>query len=431
MVKSQEFFPTPRSPVPNKFRKSKSWYGFWDILRSVKDLPKIVRMKLAARVSQVTPSLTLAIAAKAKALKAEGIDVCSFSAGEPDFDTPAHIKAAAVKALEEGKTKYGAAAGEPKLREAIAHKLKIDNGLDYKSENVIVTNGGKHSLYNLIVALIDPGDEVIIPAPYWLSYPEMVTLVGGVSVIVPTDATTGYKITPEQLRTAITPKTKLFILNSPSNPTGMVYTPDEIKALAQVVVDADIFVVSDEIYEKILYDGAEHISIGSLGKEIFDRTLISNGFAKAYSMTGWRLGYLAGPVEIIKAASTIQGHSTSNVCTFAQYGAIAALQSSQDCVEEMRQAFAKRRQVMLDRLNAIPGLSTAKPDGAFYLFPDISKTGLKSLEFCDALLEEHQVAVIPGIAFGADDNIRLSYATDLATIEKGIDRLEKFVKSRI
>lgn len=388
-------------------------------------------MKLAARVSQVTPSLTLAIAAKAKALKAEGIDVCSFSAGEPDFDTPAHIKAAAVKALDEGKTKYGAAAGEPKLREAIAHKLKNDNGLDYKSENVIVTNGGKHSLYNLMVALIDPGDEVIIPAPYWLSYPEMVTLVGGVSVIVPTDATTGYKITPEQLRKAITPKTKLFILNSPSNPTGMVYTPDEIKALAQVVVDADIFVVSDEIYEKILYDGAEHISIGSLGKEIFDRTLISNGFAKAYSMTGWRLGYLAGPVEIIKAASTIQGHSTSNVCTFAQYGAIAALESSQDCVEEMRQAFAKRRQVMLDRLNAIPGLSTAKPDGAFYLFPISAKPSLKSLEFCDALLEKHQVAVIPGIAFGADDNIRLSYATDMATIEKGMDRLEKFVKSRI
>jgi aspartate aminotransferase len=388
-------------------------------------------MKLAARVSQVTPSLTLAIAAKAKALKAEGIDVCSFSAGEPDFDTPAHIKAAAAKALDEGKTKYGAAAGEPKLREAIARKLKTDNGLDYKSENVIVTNGGKHSLYNLIVALIDPGDEVIIPAPYWLSYPEMVTLVGGVPVIVSTDATTGYKITPEQLRKAITPKTKLFILNSPSNPTGMVYTPDEIKALAQVVVDADIFVVSDEIYEKILYDGAEHISIGSLGKEIFERTLISNGFAKAYSMTGWRLGYLAGPVEIIRAASTIQGHSTSNVCTFAQYGAIAALESSQDCVEEMRQAFAKRRQVMLDRLNAIPGLSTAKPDGAFYLFPDISKTGLKSLKFCDALLEEHQVAVIPGIAFGADDNIRLSYATDMATIEKGMDRLEKFVKSRI
>ncbi|QSV64167.1 MAG: pyridoxal phosphate-dependent aminotransferase [Dolichospermum sp. DL01] len=388
-------------------------------------------MKLAARVSQVTPSITLAIAAKAKAMKAEGIDVCSFSAGEPDFDTPAHIKAAAAKALDEGKTKYGPAAGEPKLREAIAHKLKNDNGLDYKAENVLVTNGGKHSLYNLIVALIDPGDEVIIPSPYWLSYPEMVTLVGGKSVIVETDASTGYKITPEQLKKAITPKTKLFVLNSPSNPTGMVYTPGEIKALAQVIVDADIYVVSDEIYEKILYDGAEHISIGSLGEEIFSRTLISNGFAKGYSMTGWRLGYLAGPVEIIKAASTIQGHSTSNVCTFAQYGAIAALESSQDCVEEMRQAFAKRRQVMFARLKAIPGLSTAKPDGAFYLFPDISKTGLKSLEFCDAFLAEHQVALIPGVAFGADKNVRLSYATDMTTIEKGMDRLEKFVRSRI
>ncbi|OCQ98715.1 aspartate aminotransferase [Nostoc sp. MBR 210] len=388
-------------------------------------------MKLAARVSQVKPSLTLAIAAKAKAMKSEGIDVCSFSAGEPDFDTPAHIKAAAAKALAEGKTKYGPAPGEPKLREAIAQKLKSDNGLDYKAENVIVTNGGKHSLYNLILSLIDPGDEVIIPAPYWLSYPEMVTLAGGVSVIVNTDASTGYKITPEQLRQAITPKTKLFVLNSPSNPTGMVYTPEEIKALAQVIVDADIYVVSDEIYEKILYDGAEHISIGSLGKEIFERTFISNGFAKAYSMTGWRLGYLAGPVEIIKAANSIQGHSTSNVCTFAQYGAIAALEESQDCVAEMLQAFTKRRQVMLERINAIPGLYCPKPDGAFYLFPDISKTGLKSLEFCDALIEEHQVAVIPGIAFGADNNIRLSYATDLATIEKGLDRLEKFVRSRI
>ncbi|AFZ57810.1 pyridoxal phosphate-dependent aminotransferase [Anabaena cylindrica FACHB-243] len=388
-------------------------------------------MKLAARVSQVTPSITLAIAAKAKAMKAEGIDVCSFSAGEPDFDTPVHIKAAAAKALDEGKTKYGPAAGEPKLREAIAQNLKNHHGFDYKSENVIVTNGGKHSLYNLMMALIETGDEVIIPAPYWLSYPEMVILAGGKPVIVHTDASTEYKITPEQLKNAITPKTKLFILNSPSNPTGMVYTPAEIKALAQVIVDADILVVSDEIYEKILYDGAEHISIGSLGKEIFARTLISNGFAKAYSMTGWRLGYLAGPVEIIKAASSIQGHSTSNVCTFAQYGAIAALEGSQDCVEEMRQAFAKRRQVMLDRLNAIPGLSTAKPDGAFYLFPDISKTGLKSLEFCNALLEAHQVAVIPGVAFGADDNIRLSYATDMATIEKGMDRLEKFVRSRI
>jgi aspartate aminotransferase len=388
-------------------------------------------MKLAGRVSQVTPSITLAIAAKAKAMKAEGIDVCSFSTGEPDFDSPAHIKAAAQKALEEGKTKYGPASGEPKLREAIARKLKTDNGLDYKAENVIVTNGGKHSLFNLMLALIEAGDEVIIPAPYWLSYPDMVTLAGGVSVIVPTDASTGYKITPEQLRKSITPKTKLFILNSPSNPTGMVYTPEEIQAIAQIIVETDILVVSDEIYEKILYDGAKQVSIGSLGSDIFARTVISNGFAKAYSMTGWRIGYLAGPVDLIKATINIQSHSTSNVCTFAQYGAIAALEGSQDCVEEMRQAFAKRREVMFERLNAIPGLSCPKPDGAFYLFPDITKTGLKSLDFCNALLEKEQVAVIPGIAFGADDNIRLSYATDLATIEKGMDRLEKFVKSVI
>ena len=388
-------------------------------------------MKLASRVDRVQPSLTLAISAKAKAMKAEGIDVCSFSAGEPDFDTPAHIKAAAQKALDEGKTKYGPAAGEPKLREAIAHKLKRDLNLDYKSENVIVTNGGKHSLFNLMMALIEPGDEVIIPAPYWVSYPEMVTLAGGTSVIVNTDASTGYKITAEKLRQSITPKTKLFVFNSPSNPTGMVYSPEEIEALAQVIVEADILVVSDEIYEKILYDGTKHISIGSLGAEIFARTIISNGFAKAYSMTGWRIGYLAAPVDLIKATTAIQGHSTSNVCTFAQYGAIAALENSQDCVEEMRQAFAKRREVMFARINAIPGLSCEKPDGAFYLFPNISQIGLKSLEFCSKLLEEYQVATIPGIAFGADNNIRLSYATDMVSIEKGMDRLEKFVKLTI
>lgn len=386
-------------------------------------------MKLAGRVSQVTPSITLAIAAKAKAMKADGIDVCSFSAGEPDFDSPAHVKAAAQKALDEGKTKYGAAAGEPKLREAIARKLQSDNGLDYKAENVIVTNGGKHSLFNLMLALIEPGDEVIIPAPYWLSYPEMVTIAGGKPVIVHTDASTGYKLTPEQLRKSITPKTKLFVLNSPSNPTGMVYTPEEIQAIAKIVVETDILVVSDEIYEKILYDGAKQVSIGSLGEDIFARTIISNGFAKAYSMTGWRIGYLAGPLDLIKATITIQSHSTSNVCTFAQYGAIAALEGSQDCVEEMRQAFAKRREVMYERLNSIPGLQCPKPDGAFYLFPDISTTGLKSLEFCNKLLEKEQVAVIPGVAFGADDNIRLSYATDMSTIEKGMDRLEKFVRT--
>lgn len=388
-------------------------------------------MKLAARVGKVTPSITLAIAAKAKAMKAEGIDVCSFSAGEPDFDTPEHIKIAAKEALDSGKTKYGPAAGEPKLREAIARKLKNDNNLDYSAENVIVTNGGKHSLYNLMMALLDPGDEVIIPAPYWLSYPEMVTLAGGVSVIVSTTAESNYKITPDQLRNACTEKTRLFVLNSPSNPTGMVYTPEEIAALAEVVVEKDILVVSDEIYEKIIYDDAKHISIGSLGKEIFERTIISSGFAKAYSMTGWRLGYLAGPLPIIKAANSIQGHSTSNVCTFAQYGGIAALESSQDCVEKMRQAFAERRKVMYELLNAIPGLYCPKPEGAFYLFPNISKTGLNSMEFCNGLIENQQVAVIPGGAFGADDCIRLSYATDMETIEKGMSRLAAFVQSKI
>lgn len=387
-------------------------------------------MKLANRIAQITPSLTLEIAAKAKALKAEGVDVCSFSAGEPDFDTPDHIKAAAAKALEAGKTKYGPVSGEPKLRECIANKLKTDNGLDYKAENVIVTNGGKHSLYNLMVALLNPGDEVIIPAPYWLSYPEMVRLADAVPVILPTTQESGYKITAAQLRAAITPKTKLLVFNSPSNPTGMVYSAAEVKAIAEVVVEKDIFVVSDEIYEKILYDDEKHISIGSLGEEIFQRTIISNGFAKAYSMTGWRLGYLAGPLPIIKAASTIQGHSTSNVCTFAQYGAIAALEGSQDCVAEMVAAFAKRRQVMFDRLTAIPGMICPKPTGAFYMFPNISATGMKSLDFSKALLESEKVAVIPGIAFGADDCIRLSYATDLVTIEKGMDRLEKFMRSQ-
>ena len=384
-------------------------------------------MKLASRVNQVTPSLTLAIDSLAKEMKKNGEDVCSFSAGEPDFDTPTHIKAAAKKALDEGKTRYGPAAGEPGLRKAIAEKLLRDNQLAYNADNVIVTNGGKQSLYNLIMALIEAGDEVIIPAPYWLSYPEMVTLAGGTSVIVNTSLENQYKITPEQLEAAITPKTKLFVFNSPSNPTGIVYTPEEIAALAKIVVEKDILVVSDEIYEKILYDGAIHRSIASFGPEIFQRSIISNGFAKAFSMTGWRVGYIAGPVEIVKAMTKIQSHSTSNVCTFAQYGAIAALASPQDCIEEMVKAFSERRQYILERVRAIPGLNCPTPNGAFYVFIDISQTGLKSQDFCQKLLETQKVAAIPGIAFGADDCIRLSYATDLKTIEKGFDRIDQFI----
>jgi aspartate aminotransferase len=386
-------------------------------------------MKLASRVGQVTPSLTLAIDSKAKAMKAEGIDVCSFSAGEPDFDTPQHVKDAAKLALDRGKTKYGPAAGEPQLRDAIAKKLQDDNHLNYQRENIIVTNGGKHSLFNLMLALIETGDEVIIPAPFWLSYPEMVKIAGGTPVIVDTTQESGYKITPAQLRQSITPQTKLFVLNSPSNPTGMVYTPDEIRALAEVVVESDILVVSDEIYEKILYDGAEHLSIGAVSEEAFKRTIISNGFAKAYSMTGWRIGYLAGPLELIKANITIQSHATSNVCTFAQYGAIAALENSQDFVQQMLYAFIQRRKFILERIGTIPNLSCPKPDGAFYVFIDISQTGKTSIDFCKDLLEQQKVAAVPGIAFGADRCIRLSYATDMTTIETGLDRLDKFVRS--
>jgi aspartate aminotransferase len=386
-------------------------------------------MKLASRISQVTPSLTLVIDSLAKEMKAKGEDICSFSAGEPDFDTPDHIKAAAKKALDEGKTRYGPAAGEPKLRKAIATKLQTDNGLNYAAENVIVTNGGKQSLYNAILSLIEEGDEVIIPAPYWLSYPEMVTLAGGTSVIVNTSLENQYKITPEELQAAITPKTKLFVLNSPSNPTGIVYTPEEIQALAQVVVENDILVISDEIYEKILYDGAVHRSIGSFGEEIWQRAIISNGFAKAYSMTGWRVGYVAGPVELIKAMTKIQGHSTSNVCTFAQYGAIEALTGSQDCIQIMLDAFTDRREYILERVRSIPGLNCPTPNGAFYVFINIAETGYLSQDFCKLLLETQKVAAIPGIAFGADDCIRLSYATGMETIEKGLDRLDKFVNS--
>lgn len=388
-------------------------------------------MKLAERIGQVTPSMTLAIDTKAKGMKRDGIDVCSFSTGEPDFDTPLHIKQAAIDALKAGKTRYGPAAGEPGLRSAIAHKLQSTNQLPYQSENILVTNGGKHSLFNIMLALIDLGDEVIIPAPFWVSYPEMVKLAGGTPVIVPTSPEARYKITPAQLEAAITPKTKLLILNSPSNPTGMVYSPTELSALAQVILRHEVMVVSDEIYERLLYDGTQQISIGTISPEMFDRTIISNGFAKAYSMTGWRIGYVAGNLELIKAINTLQSQSTSNVCTFAQFGAIAALESSQDCVAEMLNAFTERRNHMYQLINGTKGLSCLKPDGAFYMFINIAGTGLSSLDFCDALLSEQQVALIPGIAFGADDHVRASYATDMTTIDRGMDRIAQFLRSRL
>lgn len=384
-------------------------------------------MKLAARMDRVSPSMTLVIDAKAKAMKAEGIDVCSFSAGEPDFDTPPHIVEAAQAALGAGKTRYGPAAGEPSLRAAIARKLQRDNDLCFGADNILVTNGGKQSLFNLTQAFIEPGDEVIIPAPYWVSYPEMVKLAGGEPVIISTTVAQNFKITPEQLQQAITPKTKLLVFNSPSNPTGMVYTPEEVRAIARVVVDNDIWVVSDEIYEKILYGDSQHLSIGAVGPEIFERTIISSGFAKTYAMTGWRVGFLAASEPIIRATTKLQSHSTSNVCTFAQYGAIAAYESPQDCITAMLAAFTERRQYMLAQLQQMPGLTCPAPGGAFYMFPSIEGTGMTSLEFCDALLEEQKVAVVPGVAFGAEGCIRLSYATSLDTIRDGMERLSKFL----
>ncbi|MGB3300455.1 MAG: pyridoxal phosphate-dependent aminotransferase [Phormidesmis sp.] len=388
-------------------------------------------MKLASRIRQVTPSMTLAIAARAKAMQKDGLDVCSFSAGEPDFDTPKHICEAAKTAIDEGKTRYGPAAGEPALREAIAQKLQTDNELCYGRDNILVTNGGKHALYNLMMAFIEPGDEVIIPSPYWVSYPEMVKLAGGTPVIVPTTAENNYKITAEQLRAAITPNTRLFVLNSPSNPTGMVYSPAEIRAIAAAVVEADIWVVSDEIYEKILYGTAEHLSIGAAGPEIFERTITCSGFAKAYAMTGWRLGYLAAPEKIIQGAITLQSHATSNVCTFAQYGAIAALTGPTDSLDTMLSAFTKRRLAIINRIKHIDGLSCGEPDGAFYVLVDISQLGMPSEQFCKALLNEKYVATVPGVAFGAEGTIRISYATDLDTIELGMDRLSGFVQSTL
>lgn len=385
-------------------------------------------MKLAERLAQVTPSLTLAIDARAKAMKAQGMDLCNFTVGEPDFDTPLHIREAAKKALDDGKTRYGNTAGELKLRESIARKLRQENGLTYSPEQIVVTNGGKHSLYSTIMALVGPGDDVLIPAPYWLSYPEMVRLAGANPVFIPTTSHTRYKITPAMLRAAITPRSRILILNSPSNPTGMVYSRLEIEALAEVVLEHNLTVISDEIYEKLIYDG-EHVSIASLSPELFARTIVSNGFAKAYAMTGWRLGYIAGSQEVAKAVANIQSHSTSNVCMFAQYGAVAALDGDQSCLENMRKTFLERRELMYSLVQAIPGVSCAKPDGAFYLFVDIHKTGLKSLDFCTRLLNEQQVATAPGVVFGDDAHIRFSYATDLETIQKGAQRLAKFVAS--
>ena len=386
-------------------------------------------MDLSANAAQLTPSLTLAIDSKAKAMRAEGIDVCGFGAGEPDFDTPEHIKEAAIKALQEGFTKYTPSAGLPELRTAISEKFSKDNGIDYKPNQVVVSNGAKQSCYNAILACCEPGDEVIIPAPYWLSYPDMVKLVGADPVIVQTKASNSYKMTAEEFENAMTPRTKMVILNSPGNPTGAVYTRDEIEKIIEVAPTEDIFILSDEIYEKLIYDDASHVSPASLSKEAYDLTITVNGFSKAYAMTGWRLGYLGAPEEIAKVIDSLQSHSTSGPNSFAQKGAVAALKGSQQCVSDMRDEFNVRREYMYERLAAIPNVTTVKPLGAFYMLADISKFGLSSTNFADRLLSKAEVAVVPGVAFGDDKTVRLSYATDLETIKTGLDRIEQFCRT--
>jgi aspartate aminotransferase len=386
-------------------------------------------MQLSSRASSLTPSLTLSIDSKAKAMKSEGIDVCGFGAGEPDFDTPEHIKAAAIASLEAGFTKYTPSSGIPELRQAIADKFLLDNGIDCKPSQIIVSDGAKHSCYNAILATCQPGDEVIIPAPYWLSYPEMVRLAGADPVFVHTKEENGWKLTADEFENAMTPRTKMIILNSPGNPTGAVYTKEELDSLGKVAAEEEILILSDEIYEKLVYDGLKHYSIAALGQEYYDLTITVNGFSKSYAMTGWRLGYLGAPEPIAKAIDSIQSHSTSNACSFAQKGALAALKGDQQPVADMRDEFNLRREYMLERLSKMPHVSVVRPNGAFYVLVNVSRLGLTSQNFADRLLSKANVAVVPGIAFGDDRTVRLSYATSLDVIKKGMDRFEEFCRT--
>jgi aspartate aminotransferase len=386
-------------------------------------------MEISERAAQLTPSLTLSIDSKAKAMKAEGIDVCGFGAGEPDFDTPEHIKRAAIEALEAGFTKYTPNAGIPELRQAIADKLAADNGLNYRAGQVVVSNGAKHACYNAILATCQPGDEVIIPAPYWVSYPDMVRLVGAEPVIVPTSERNAWKMRPEDFENAMTPRTKMLIMNSPGNPTGSIYTREELEAIVSVAAEEDIYVLSDEIYEKLVYDDIKHVSIGSLSKEAYDLTITVNGFSKSYAMTGWRLGYLAAPDAVVRAVDSIQSHTSSNPSSFSQYGALAALKGDQQPLADMREEFDMRRSYMFDRLSKISNITAVKPQGAFYILVNISQLGLTSQNFADRLLSKANVAVVPGAAFGDDRTVRFSYATSLDVIKKGLDRFQDFCRT--
>ena len=388
--------------------------------------------QLADRTKLIKPSVTLAIAAKAGKLRAEGVDVVNFSAGEPDFDTPEHIKAAAVEALRKGMTKYTDVKGIEPLRQAVADSYRRDHDLSYRKEDVLVSCGAKHSVYNIFQAVVNPGDEVVIPAPYWVSYSDMALLAGGVPKLVPSDEASGFRITAEQLRAALTPRTRVFVLNSPCNPTGATYNRDELLALTSVLEKHDCLVLADDIYEKIIYDGFQVHNILTLCPALRDSTIIVNGVSKSYAMTGWRIGYALGPSDVIAAASKIQSQSTSNPTSIAQFAALEAIRGPQDEVAAMVREFQRRRDVIVDRLNAIDGISCRKPEGAFYVFPNIgallnkSGRGKKLSSPCDIadyLLEEAKVAAVPGEDFGSNAHIRFSYATSLEDIEKGCARI--------
>jgi len=394
-------------------------------------------MKISKRAQNVPASATIAVTARAQELKAQGVDVIGFGAGEPDFDTPDYIKNAAIEALKNGKTKYTPAAGIIELRTAIAAKLKKENGLEYSPEQIVVNIGGKHSVYEAMQAVLDPRDEVILPAPYWVTYPEAIKLAGAIPKIIQTDIANSYKITPKQLKDAVTEKTAMLVLNSPNNPGGFTYTPHELKNIAKVLEGTQVMVLSDEIYEKLIYGDTEFVSFASLSEDSYNRTLTLNGFSKTFAMTGWRLGYTAGPLEVIKSMARLQDHMTSNCVTFTQYAAIAALGSpAQQAIEKMRVEFERRAKYMAERLNSIEGVKCSEPTGAFYCFPDVSShygrningtTINGSMDFAKALLEQANVALVPGLPFGCDNNVRLSFACSLEQITKGLDRLEKWL----
>lgn len=393
-------------------------------------------MDLSNKAVKISASPTLAIDSKYKAMKAEGIDVIGFGCGEPDFDTPENIKQAAIKAILDGQTKYTPASGTLDLKKAICAKLKRDNGLDYTPDCIVVSNGAKHSLINAFNAILDPGDEVIVPAPYWVSYTEMIKMADGVPVVIDTKEEDNFKFTPNHFKSSITSKTKAIVLNSPSNPTGMIYDECELKAIAEIAVANNLYVIADEIYEKLIYDGKKHVSIASFGEDIKKRTIIVNGVSKSYAMTGWRIGFTAAAPEITKVMANMQSHAASNPSSISQAAALEAYNGTQETVEEMRKVFEERRNFMVEKINSINGVSCKKPEGAFYVMMNISKIIGKEIggtkiansdDFCQALLEKSLVALVPGSGFGAEGFVRWSYATSMENIKKGLDRLETFL----